>query len=207
MRVEAYQFAMQIKGFLSAEEGGKLYELAYHGSKIGPCIEIGSYCGKSAVFLAEGCRERGRHALFSVDHHFGNEEQQPGQPYFDPQLYDASLGRSNTLPHFLANIEAAGLREWVVPVIGRSEVVAKNWAGARLGLAFIDGGHSDRDVTSDYEGWSPLVARDGYLCFHDIYPDPADGGQAPYQTFERARIRREWRFVGLFGSLGVLKRR
>jgi len=207
MRADTCKLASKIKGFLSIEEGLKLYELAREGAKIGPCVEIGSYCGKSALYLGEACRDTARFALFSVDHHRGNEEQQKGQQYFDPDLYDEALGRTNTLPHFIRNLDDAGLSEWVVPVIGRSALVAGGFAGARPGLVFIDGVHSESDVTADYDGWSPLVARDGYLCFHDIYPNPADGGQAPYRVFEGARARREWRYIGLFGSLGVLKRR
>jgi MMP 1-O-methyltransferase len=207
MHVDAQLLACRIKGFLSNEEGLKLYELGREGAAIGPCAEIGSYCGKSALYLGEACRDAGRFALFSIDHHLGSEEQQKGQPYFDPELYDAALGRTDTLSHFIRNLEAAALRDWVVPVVGSSQRVARNWASARLGLVFIDGGHSDHDVTADYEGWSPLVACRGYLCFHDIYPNPADGGQAPYRAFERARGRREWQYVGLFGSLGVLRRR
>lgn len=207
MHAETYQLAMSLKGFLSSEEGLKLWKLAYAASAIGPCLEVGSYCGKSTLFLAEACRQRGRYVLFSVDHHLGSEEQQPGQLYFDPDLYDASVGRTNTLSHFLVNVEAAGLRDWVIPVIGHSHTVARNWHCGPLGLVFIDGGHSEKDVNADYDGWSPHVARGGYLCFHDIYPNSADGGQAPYHAFERARKRWRWRFIGLFGSLGVLKRR
>lgn len=207
MRLETYRLAMQVKGFLSGEEGSRLFDFAREGSSLGPCAEIGGYCGKSALFLGEGCRETGRFVLFSIDHHRGSEEQQPGQAYFDAELYDAALGRINTLPHFIRNLETAGLRDWVVPVVGHSAAVARSWPGARLGLVFIDGGHSENDVTADYEGWSPLVMKGGFLCFHDVYPNPEDGGQAPYRAFERARGRREWKYVGEYGSLGVLRRR
>ena len=207
MRPEVRKLASQVKGFLSIEEGTRLFELARDGSLMGPCVEIGSYCGKSALFLGEGCRTAARFALFSIDHHRGSEEQQEGSEYFDPELYDAHLGRINTLPHFLRNLDAAGLEDWVVSVIGHSVLVARSWPGAQLGLVFIDGGHSENDVAGDYAAWSPLIIRGGYLCFHDIYPNPSDGGQAPYRTFERARSLPEWGYVGLYESLGVLKRR
>jgi hypothetical protein len=207
MRPEVQKLASQVKGFLSIEEGTRLFELACESSRMGPCVEIGSYCGKSAIYLGEGCRTTACHVLFSIDHHRGSEEQQEGEEYFDSELYDARLGRINTLPHFLRNLDAAGLGEWVVSVIGHSVSVARSWPGARLGLVFIDGGHSEHDVEGDYAAWSPLVVRGGYLCFHDIYPNADDGGQAPYRTFERARSLPEWGVLGLYGSLGVLKRR
>src|ERR1700733_7989420 len=153
MHAETCNRASKIKGFLSTEEGLKLYELAREGARTGPCVEIGSYCGKSALYLGEACRDTARFALFSVDHHLGSEEQQKGQLYFDPELYDDALGRTNTLPHFIRNLDDASLREWVIPVIGHSALVARSLAGARLGLVFVDGGHSEGDVTADYDGW------------------------------------------------------
>jgi len=207
MRRELVQRAMNAKGFLAEGEGLKLFELAQTASRNAPCLEIGSYCGKSSVFLAEGCRVSGRFGLFSIDHHRGSEEQQSGQPFFDPELYDPSAGRINTIPHFLRNLEQSGLLDWVIPILGESARVARNWTNGGLSLIFIDGGHSDDDVTSDYELWSPHIIPGGYLCFHDVYPDPAVGGQAPYRVFEQARMLEKWRFAGLFGSLGVLERK
>src|SRR5688500_1308940 len=139
MRAETRALALQVKGFLSEEDGMRLYDLAYQAAGLGPCVEIGSYCGKSALFLGEGCRARGRYGLFSIDHHTGSEEQQPGEEYFDPELHDAALRRVDTLPHFLANIRRAGLEEWIFPIVGRSAVVAASWPNGELGLVFIDG--------------------------------------------------------------------
>jgi len=207
MREESRAQALAAKGFLSDAEGARLYELAYAASGLAPCLEIGSYCGKSAIFLGEGCRARGTYRLFSVDHHGGSEEQQPGEEYFDADLYDAALGRINTLPLFLANVRRAGLEDWIFPIVGTSSVVAANWRGGGLGLVFIDGGHAHATVEGDFRGWSGLVARGGWLCFHDIYPNPADGGQAPRDVFEAARASGRWRFEGMVGSLGVLRRR
>lgn len=199
--------ALQAKGFMPEEEGLRLFELAYAASAHGPCVEIGSYCGKSAIFLGEGCRMRGRNRLFSVDHHFGSEEQQPGQEYYDAELFDPSLGRVNTLPHLVRNLRDAGLEEWVLPIVGRSAVVAASWPFAAAALVFIDGSHAKAEVEADYRGWSDRIMRGGWLLFHDIYTDPTAGGQAPREVFEAARASGKWRDEGLFGSLGVLRRK
>jgi MMP 1-O-methyltransferase len=204
---EITRLANSVKGFLSEQEGVKLYELAFAAASRGPCLEIGSYCGKSALFLAAGCRARGKFILFSVDHHSGSEEQQRGEEYFDLELYDAVLDRVDTLPHFLTTIRRAGLTDWIIPIIGNSAQVARNWGGSNLGLVFIDGGHSKTCVEDDFKFWGTRVVPNGWVCFHDIYPDPVDGGQAPFVVFEKASSERTWRFDGLFGSLGVLQRR
>lgn len=206
MRPLVQDLAAAAKGFLSRAEGMRLFDLARTAARLGPCVEIGSYCGKSALFLGEACRVTGRWGLFSVDHHRGSEEQQPGAQYFDADLFDARRRRMDTLPHFLENLSRAGLEDWVIPVIGRSSEVARNWPGTRVGLLFIDGGHSQEDVDADYLSWSPLIVPGGFLCFHDVYPDPADGGQAPYHTFLRAQASGQWKTIGLFESLGVLQR-
>jgi hypothetical protein len=207
MRQEAKRLALEAKGFLSEVEGLKLFELAREISSRAPCLEIGSYCGKSSIFLAEGCRLAGGHPLFCVDHHRGSVEQQPGQQYFDPDLYDEQARSVNTLTEFMSNIRKAGLLDWVVPVVTESALMSRYWPDLSLGLVFIDGGHSQEDVSGDFNGWGPKVARAGYLCFHDIYPDPADGGQAPYHVFEAAKKTGDWQFVALVESLGILKRR
>lgn len=207
MREEVRRAALVAKGFLSEEEGIKLFELARAASALAPCLEIGSYCGKSTLFLAEGCRAAGRHCVYSVDHHRGSEEQQQGQQYFDADLFDTAAGAINTLPIFLANLEQAGLREWVIPVLSESARFAANWTGGGFGLGFIDGGHARRDVEADFAGWESHVIPGGWLCFHDIYLNPADGGQAPREVFEAALTTRRWRHAGLFGCLGVLQRK
>lgn len=199
--------ALAAKGFMPEPEGERLFELAYAASAHGPCVEIGSYCGKSAIYLGEGCRMRGLNALFSVDHHFGSEEQQPGQEYYDAELFDTSLGRVNTLPHLVRNLRDAGLEDWVIPIVGRSTVVAANWPRASVALLFIDGSHAKAAVEADYHAWSERIVRGGWVLFHDIYPNPADGGQAPREVFDVVRASGKWREEGLIGSLGVLRRK
>lgn len=206
MRQAVRRLAVQAKGFLSDQEGDKLFELAQRSSRIAPCLEIGAYCGKSTLFLAEGCRY-GRYNVFSLDHHRGSAEQQRGEVYFDPELYDDALKRPNTLHEFLKNLEAAGLLDCVIPLIGDSARIARNAAGLKLSLLFIDGGHASTDVESDFEGWSGKVLPGGFVCFHDVYMDPEKGGQAPRAVFERAGASAEWRTFEICGCLGVLQRR
>jgi hypothetical protein len=207
MAARAREVAIQAKGFLKEAEGDKLFELALEASRLGPCLEIGSYCGKSGIFLGDACRIAGQNPLFSIDHHRGSAEQQPGQEYFDPNLYDCVENRMTTLADFWRNIGRAGLDSWIIPVAADSSIVSRYWRDTSLGLVFIDGGHGEFDVLSDYGCWANRVLSGGYLCFHDVYPDPARGGQAPYQMIQYARALPEWEYYGLFESLGVLRRR
>lgn len=206
IRPEAKKMALEVKGFLSEAEGMKLFELAVESSKRSPCLEIGSYCGKSTIFLAEGCRLSGQHPLFCIDHHQGSEEQQYGQEYFDPDLYDKEMQIVSTLKHFMANIRKAGLLDWIIPVVAESTRLSRYFTNIDLSLVFIDGGHSEQAVFSDFYSWSPQIISGGYLCVHDIFSNPADGGQAPYNMFEYARKMDIWDYVGQIETLGILRR-
>jgi predicted O-methyltransferase YrrM len=196
--------AQQAKGFMPEKEGSALFEAALEYGGRGPICEIGTYCGKSAIYLGAAARETGS-VVVTVDHHRGSEEIQPGWEHHDPTLVDPGSGRMDSLPVFRATIAAAGLEDEVIAVVGRSEQVARLW-NTPLGLLFIDGAHSLEPVTRDYEGWAPHVMDGGALVFHDIYPDPADGGQAPLQVYRRALASRAFAEVSAEGSLRVLRR-
>jgi predicted O-methyltransferase YrrM len=196
--------ASKIKGFLDEEEAQRLFNLALVASKIGPCLEIGSYCGKSAIYLGTACKENSS-VLFSLDHHTGSEEQQPGQEYFDPDLLDKETGKIDTLRLFRKTIEDFDLENAVIPVIGRSEIVGRVWQ-TPLSLIFIDGSHAYESVLNDYKIWSKHLIIGGYLLFHDIFPDPAKGGQAPYLVYRKAVGSDHYDEIPLFKSLGILKR-
>jgi len=193
-----------IKGFLDKEEGRCLYEVAFKASRLGPCLEIGSYCGKSAIYLGSACREN-KGILFSIDHHRGSEEQQPGEEYFDPNLFDAQSGRIDTFKEFRRMVEKAGLEDTVVPLVCRSDVAARLWA-TPLSLVFIDGGHSYESVFTDYQCWSRHILPHGYLLIHDIFIDPAQGGQAPYEVYKLARASGLFEALPMIKTLGVLQR-
>ncbi|ARF72281.1 hypothetical protein B7C62_08340 [Kitasatospora albolonga] len=193
------------KGFMPAHEGLALHAAATEAGALGlPLLEVGTYCGRSTILLADAARTAGVSAL-TVDHHRGSEEQQPGWEYHDPTVVDPEVGLMDTLPTFRRTLHRAGLEEHVVALVGRSPQVAAVWAGP-LGLVFIDGGHTDEHATADYEGWAPHIAEGGLLVIHDVFPDPADGGQAPYRVYLRALTSGAFAEVSVTDSLRVLRR-
>lgn len=193
------------KGFMPVVEGMALYAAATEAAALGlPLLEVGTYCGRSTLLLADAARAAGVTAL-TVDHHRGSEEQQPGWEYHDPTVVDPEVGRMDTLPTFRRTLHAAGLEEHVVALVGRSPQVAAVWGG-RLGLVFIDGGHTDEHANGDYEGWAPHLAEGGLLLIHDVFPDPAHGGQAPYRVYRRALASGAFTEVSVTDSLRVLRR-
>ncbi|MER7311627.1 class I SAM-dependent methyltransferase [Streptomyces halstedii] len=193
------------KGFMPPREGLALYAAATEAAALGlPLLEVGTYCGRSTILLADAARAAGVSAL-TVDHHRGSEEQQPGWEYHDPSLVDPELGLTDTLPSFRRTLRRAGLEQHVVALVGRSPQVAAVWGG-RLGFVFIDGGHTDEHATADYEGWAPKLAEGGLLAVHDVFPDPADGGQAPYRIYRRALESGAFTEISATDSLRVLRR-
>jgi MMP 1-O-methyltransferase len=195
----------EAEGFLPDAEALALYEAGVAGARVGPLLEIGSYRGKSGIYLGAAAREGGT-VLFTIDHHRGSEEHQPGWEYHDPSLVDPEVGRIDTLPSFRRTIAAAGLEDVVVALVGRSGTIARYWR-APLGLVFIDGSHTDESARADYEGWAPRVSAGGLLVIHDVFPEPAAGGQAPYRIYRRALGSSAFDETRAEGSLRVLRRR
>jgi len=205
LEIEIHKIVKNIKGFLDEEEGHALYTTALEASRSGPCLEIGSYCGKSAVYLGTGCKETGG-VLFSIDHHRGSEEQQPGEEYFDPELFDYRTFSVDTLGAFRQTLALAGLEQTVIPVVSHSKTIAAHWA-TPLSLVFIDGGHALETVTADYHAWAPHLQPGGWLLIHDIFEDPAEGGQAPFQVYRMALDSGAYEEELRVKTLGVLRKK
>jgi len=197
-------FVSGIKGFLDKDEGLRLFDLALDACSLGPCLEIGSFCGKSTVYLGMACKLKGR-TLFTIDHHRGNEEQQPGQIYYDGELMDSKTNLLDSLPYLRDTLRKACLEDTVVPMVTTSEVAARDWV-TPLALVFIDGGHSYEAVLTDYQCWYAHLLTSGYLAFHDIYQDKSKGGQAPYEVYKLALTSGMFEELPMTGSLGVLRR-
>jgi predicted O-methyltransferase YrrM len=190
------------------DEGLALFEAGLEAARrfpAGSLLEIGAWCGKSAVYLGAAAEESGS-LLFSLDHHHGSEENQAGWEHFDADLVDPADGRLNTLPHWQRTIAGAGLEDSVVGLVGDSTRIAAHW-GTELSLLFIDGGHGSEPAWADYRSWTPFVATGGLLCIHDVFEDPAEGGRPPFELFLEATTSGTFSELSATGSLRVLERR
>jgi predicted O-methyltransferase YrrM len=200
--------ALAAKGFMPPAEGDALFDAALEAMAAVPglpLLEVGSYCGRSTVWLGAAAR-LGATVVYAVDHHHGSEENQAGWEHHDPTVVDARTGRMDTLPLFRATIDDAGLDDVVVGVVGRSATVAAHWR-TPLAMLFIDGGHGAEPARADFDGWTPWVAMGGSLAIHDVFPDPNDGGRPPYeQIFLPALNSGRFRLRSATGSLRVLTR-
>jgi hypothetical protein len=193
---------------MPADEGDALHAAAVAGGVAMPglpWVEVGSYCGRSTIWLGDAARTTGA-TLFAVDHHRGSEENQPGWEHHDPDVVDDRVGKMDTLPFFRQAIHDAGLEDHVVGVVGRSPTVARTWS-TPLALLFIDGGHGVEPARADFDGWTPHVTIGGTLAIHDVFPDPADGGRPPYeQIYLPALDSGRFELAAFTGSLRILTR-
>ena len=181
-----------------------MYQYAKIAASLGPCLELGSYCGKSTVYLGTAARDADGQ-LFAVDHHRGSEEHQLGEQYHDPDLFDATVQRMDSLPALRQTLSRAELEHWVIPVVAASAQASKYWT-IPLGMVFIDGGHSHQAAMTDYRSWSPHIVVGGILAIHDIFPDPADGGQAPFEIYRLALASGLFEEVEMRRTLAILRR-
>tara|TARA_B110000240_G_C13313241_1_gene373728 strand:- start:83 stop:697 length:615 start_codon:yes stop_codon:yes gene_type:complete len=193
-----------VKGFLEPLEGKALYKNALYYSSKGACLEIGSYCGKSALYIGSAVQENNQ-KLYSIDHHMGSEEQQPGEEYCDPDLIDKTGLGINTLPFFLDTIKRAGLEETVKPIISSSQEAEEKW-DEPLALVFIDGGHSKKAAMQDYTLWQKHIMKGGLLAIHDVFPDPKDGGRPPFEIYTLAKESGFFKEHPMVQSLALLEK-
>jgi len=206
-RSALFSLARSTKGFMPDDEGLALYEYASQAGRQHPggtWLEIGAWCGKSALYLGAAAEET-RSVLYSLDHHHGSEENQRGWEYHDPALVDPVDGRLNTLPTWQRTIAQAGLEDTVVGLVGPSVVVARHFAQP-LDLLFIDGGHAKDVAWADFTEWTPKVVPAGLLLIHDVFEDPALGGRPPYEIYRAALESGRFADVAVTGSLRALVR-
>ncbi len=196
-----------VKGFLDPDEGRALYQAVLDYAADSPhslCVEIGSYCGKSTVYLGTACKQIGS-LLLAVDHHKGSEENQPGEDYYDPDLYDPHTKGMSSLAHFRETVRHAQLEDVVIPLITQSAMAARIITNP-VHFVFIDGGHSQAAALTDYRQWAGKLISGGILAIHDVFPNPADGGRPPYEIYQLALKSGLFEEVGAVKSLRLLQR-
>jgi len=195
----------KIKGFLDPSEGEALYSYAKKYTKEGDALEIGSYCGKSAVYIGSAVKENNQ-KLYSIDHHKGSEEQQPGEEFFDADLLNKEGNGIDTLPYFLNTINSSKLKKIVIPVISSSEEAYQDLK-INFSMIFIDGGHSEEAAQNDYRLWSRRLNPGGLLAIHDVFPNPKDGGRPPYNIYLKAIESGHFEEIEMIKSLSLLRKK
>lgn len=193
-----------VKGFLAEDEAQALYTAALTSAATAPVLEIGSYCGKSTIYIGTACKRAGG-VLYALDHHRGSEEHQLGEEYHDPELYDSSAGLMDSFKEFRKNIRAADLEDTVIPLVASSALACRGWR-TPLSMVFIDGGHSMEAAITDYRSWASHIVAGGILAIHDLFPDPQTGGQAPITIYRMALASGLFETVEVVNTLGLLRK-
>ena len=203
MRTDLERAARSARGFMPHDEGLCLYQTVLEITVQGPIVEVGSYCGKSAIYMGAAAAETGS-VVFTIDHHRGSEEMQEGWEHHDGEVVNRDTGRIDSLPALRRNLEESGLEGSVVPIVGDSRLVASHWE-TPVSMVFIDGGHGPIPAHADYDDWASKITPGGFLAIHDVFPDPADGGRPPYEIFLRAVNEGDFEEHAAVGSLRVLR--
>jgi predicted O-methyltransferase YrrM len=205
MTCEPLEFAKQVKGFMPENEGLLLFQTAKLASAkgLGPVMEIGSYCGKSTIYLGCGAKLY-NNVVFSLDHHRGSEEMQPGWEHHDPEVVDPLTGKMDSLFYFRQAINHANLETTVIAIIGESGEVAKYWR-TPLSMVFIDGGHGKEPAYNDYRSWAPFIVKGGFLAIHDVFEDESLGGRPPFEIYQMALESQRFIEIEKEGSLRILR--
>ena len=193
-----------VKGFIDHNEGICLYNYALNSSKKGPILEIGSYCGKSTIYIATAAKKYSG-CVYSVDHHTGSEENQVGWEYHDIELFDEETGRINSFPEFIRNLRKANLLDTVVPIVSDSSLVSRYWK-IPLSMVFIDGGHTMEAAFNDFNNWKDKIIKGGILAIHDVFPNPDDGGRPPFEIYRKALSEKNFKEIEAIKSLRVLEK-
>ena len=195
---------IDVKGFLNDKEAKKLQELFLNVHHLGSVLEIGTYCGKSTLNFALIAKKIGG-LIYTVDHHTGSEEHQLGEEYHDEDLYDKRLKKFNTLPEFLKNLRSSNLDNFIIPIISKSSDASETFSEL-ISLLFIDGGHSLEAALSDYNSWKDKICSGGLLVIHDVFPNPQDGGRPPFEIYSKAQKSKQFEDLGIYETLGILKK-
>ena len=185
------------EGFLLDAEGYALMQLAANGHGIGEILEVGSYMGRSASWMALGSKRTHRERITAVDHFRGSPEQQAGQDCESKVIVE----EGSTFPRFMSNLRRIGVDDHVDPVVASSEEAVRNWTKP-IRLLFIDGDHTYEESRRDFELWSPFVVTGGYVCFHDIGNAP---GVTQYHQ-ELLKQTKQYSHIVTVVSLSVLQK-
>jgi predicted O-methyltransferase YrrM len=144
-----------LPGYLHPLEGRFLHWL---GSKVPPyglALEVGSFKGESASFIASGLAPTAQLACVDTWH-------------CDAMPYDSP---SDVMSEFFRNTD--NYRNLIKTHRGTSAAVAENWS-IPIDVLFIDGDHSYEGCSTDMKAWMPFVRPGGWVAFHDSSEEGVD---------------------------------
>lgn len=147
---ELKQIWDNITGQITFNEALFLYRKAVECK--GHIIEIGSFQGKSTVFLALGARENGM-KVFAID------------PHKDTYLHEGKYKDSSS--DYFKNLLNYDVRFNVDSYLDFSYNVNEKFHDGVYSMLFIDGDHSYDSVKQDFELYFPKLRNGGLVCFHD----------------------------------------
>ncbi len=144
-----YRSENRVSTHLTLQEKYQLFKLttACRGNIY---VEIGSYLGASSCFIAAGIKKSTGGMFYCVD-----TWQNDTMPE----------GKRDTFDEFTQNTQKYSYI--IVPLRGRSEVIAKNFF-KKIDFLFIDGDHSYEGVKADVDAWFPKLNLNSLVVFHDI---------------------------------------
>lgn len=160
------------QGFILRREGGRLARLASL-VPAGECIvEIGSFKGKSACYLARGSKRGAAVKVHCVDlWDLGGqvEYQLDDLDRIDRSRRNVPRGSDDpdTYGMFHRQIAQARVKSMIVEHKAASLDAAAAWAGPPIGLLFIDGDHTYDGALADVTAWTPHLAPGAWVCWHD----------------------------------------
>ncbi len=190
--------AGEIEGWLTEKEGELLCQLARDCRGTGVIVEIGSWKGKSTIWLACGSKQGASVSIYAIDPHAGST------PYRERD------GEVWTFGEFQENIRAAKVDDLIIPLVKTSQEAADDFTQP-VELVFVDGDHAHELVKLDFELWFPRVVDGGTMAFHDsaypwgANPDPTSTG--PKRVVEEFVYRsRRFRNVRRVDSITVAQK-
>lgn len=174
----------RIPGWIETKEALVLYNLARSLPQGATAVEIGSYQGKSTIWLGKALKRVKDSKLYSIDHHCGS-----------PEKGESAL-TVNTWQQLNANIRKFGLSDLVFPIRKKSVEAASNF-DSKIALLFIDGDHRPAAVAEDWRLWSKKINDGAWIVLHD-----ATVLSGPWKIAkEKMLFSSYFRNIGMVGSM------
>lgn len=137
------------------------------GLKDGDTIaEIGTWFGRSIVYLAQELKRAGKKVKILAVDTFKGEVSQP------EHLAIVAKHGGSIRAAFEANIARCGVADMIEIIEGDSAESAAKVPDASLAFAYLDAAHDYDSVRKDLAAWIPKVRPGGMLAGHDAQHEP-----------------------------------